>query len=263
MANQIKADKTFGPHVLCSRVLSKMDALGVARQTNKARKTTQDAQKRSTDSFCVFGEQDQTMQDIQHTCQPAQSCAVGARGLLRGTRQERLKYEKRIKDKSRKKGPAKARTTRQENRNTHAAYLKRHLGMRENPYTWPTCTCPLKPDNVSIREIWGIVQNITKPDKQCLINEAQHKAGQTMQGKQKRHLEEDALKNQISLTKRQKLVRKPKKRPKRAGHTMQEPESKCKNNTRRRAKSAANKSAHATISRTPTARQTTQRAAER
>ena len=72
----------------------------------------------------------QTMQDIRHTSPPAQSRAVGPRGLLRGTRQEQQKYEKHIKDKSRKKGRTKAITTRRENRNTHASYLKRQLGMR-------------------------------------------------------------------------------------------------------------------------------------
>merc|ERR1712112_687156 len=71
-----------------------------------------------------------------------------------------------------------------------------HLGIRENPYTWPTCTCPLKPENASIRE------------------------------KQKRHLEEDALSDQIAPTKRLKLVTKPITRPKRARNTTHEPQQK-------------------------------------
>ena len=50
-----------------------------------------------------------------------------------------------------------------------------HLGIGENPYTRPTCTCPLKPDNISIREIWDSVQAITTPDKQSLITKAQSK----------------------------------------------------------------------------------------
>ena len=77
----------------------------------------------------------QTMQDIQHTCPPAQSCAVGPRGLLRGTRQERQKYGEEIKDKSRKMDHTKARTTKRENRNPQSPYLKIHLGIREGTHT--------------------------------------------------------------------------------------------------------------------------------
>merc|ERR1712112_91587 len=62
-------------------------------------------------------------------------------------------------------------------------HLLIHLGIRENPYTWPTCSCPLEPDNVNIQEIWDIIQNVTKPDKQILITSVQNKARQLMQEK--------------------------------------------------------------------------------
>ena len=105
-------------------------------------------------------------------------------------------------------------------------HLLIHLGIRESPYTGPTCTCPLKPDNISVREIWDIVQNITKPDKQSLITDVQNKARQAMQEKQKRHLEEDAPYNQTAPTKRLKLVLKPISRQKRARNTTHEPQQK-------------------------------------
>ena len=60
------------------------------------------------------------------------------------------------------------------------------LGIRENPYTWPTCTCPIKPENLSIREIRDSARDLAKPDKQGLILNVQNKARQTMRGKQKK-----------------------------------------------------------------------------
>ena len=83
-----------------------------------------------------------------------------------------------------------------------------HLGIRENPYTWPTCTCPLKPDNTNIREIWRIIHGIAKQEKRNLIQAAQNNARQTMREKLKRHLVEDALLNEKAPTKRIKLVPK-------------------------------------------------------
>ena len=83
-----------------------------------------------------------------------------------------------------------------------------HLGIRENPYTWPTCTCPLKPDNTNIREIWDSIHGIAKQEKQNLIQVAQNNARQTIHEKPKRHLGEDALLNEKEPTKRIKLVPK-------------------------------------------------------
>jgi len=65
-----------------------------------------------------------------------------------------------------------------------------------------------------------------KTDKQSLIHEAQNKARQAMQEKQKRHFGEDALSGQTAPTKRIKLVQKPITRPKRAGHATHEPQQK-------------------------------------
>ena len=96
-----------------------------------------------------------------------------------------------------------------------------NLGIRENPYTWPTCTCPIKTGGVRISEIWEIAHGAKKPDKRNLIRTAQNNARQTTHGDVKRHLEEDSPSNEQAPTKRIKLV--PNARPAETRSTIQEP----------------------------------------
>ena len=83
-----------------------------------------------------------------------------------------------------------------------------HLGIRENPYNWPTCTCPIKPGNTGIHEIWGSVRGNAKQEKQNLIWAAKNKAGQAMREKIKRRLGGDALLNVQAPAERIKLIPK-------------------------------------------------------
>ena len=111
-------------------------------------------------------------------------------------------------------------------KNARLTHLIIHLGLRENPYTLPTCTCPLKPDNVRIHEIWESSHGATIQGKQNLIQNPQNKERQIMHENRRRRIAVDALSNQKLPTKRIKLITDA--RPKRPRRTTREPPTKRK-----------------------------------
>ena len=101
-----------------------------------------------------------------------------------------------------------------------ATQLIVHLGIRENTYTWPTCTCPIKPGSVNNAESWGYIHGELAPDRKPLTEYAKARAREEMHGGRSRETASNLAAEHEAPEKRMHFV--PNARPKRtinAEHT--------------------------------------------